>query len=137
MADVFSTRKRSEIMSRVRGRGNKATELALIALLREYNITGWRRHGQVFGNPDFVFPSRRVAVFADGCFWHGCPRHATQPASNKTFWCAKLARNKARDRLVTHTLKRNGWHVLRIWQHELTRRNQASAVRRIREALMR
>src|ERR1700722_5078463 len=136
MADVFSSRKRSEIMSRVRDRNNQATELSLIALFRQHRITGWRRRGRVFGKPDFLFPNNRLAVFVDGCFWHGCPRHASQPATNRSFWCAKLARNKARDRLVTRTLKLNGWRVLRIWQHDLKRRNQASAVRRIREALI-
>src|SRR3984885_8053994 len=136
MGDVFSTRKRSEIMSRVRSRGNKATELALIKLFRTCNVTGWRRHRQVFGSPDFVFPRRRLAVFADGCFWHSCPKNATLPATHKRFWSAKLARNKTRDRLVTRTLKRNGWRVLRIWQHDLRRRNQASAIRRLQEALM-
>jgi len=72
MADVFSARKRSQIMSRVLGRGNKATELALIVLLRRHQITGWRRAARLFGKPDFVFPKHRLAVFVDGCFWHGC-----------------------------------------------------------------
>jgi DNA mismatch endonuclease, patch repair protein len=119
MADVFTKRKRSDIMSRVRGRGNKATELAMVALLRRHRIAGWRRHARMFGNPDFVFPKHRLAVFVDGCFWHGCPKHATQPASNRAFWREKLARNKARDRLVTRTLEQRGWFVLRVWQHEL------------------
>jgi DNA mismatch endonuclease (patch repair protein) len=119
MADVFSKRKRSDIMSRVKGRGNKATELAMVALLRRHGITGWRRHARIFGNPDFVFPKHRLAVFVDGCFWHGCPKHATQPASNRAFWREKLARNKTRDRLVTRMLKQRGWFVLRVWQHEL------------------
>src|SRR5579864_3753379 len=111
MADVFSVAKRSEIMSRVRGRGNRATELALISLFRRNKIAGWRRHKPLFGNPDFAFRKQRLAVFVDGCFWHGCPKHATQPETNSDFWAAKLARNKARDRLVARTLKRRGWRV--------------------------
>jgi DNA mismatch endonuclease (patch repair protein) len=135
MADVFSAHKRSQIMSRVHGRGNKATELALIMLLRRHQISGWRRGARLFGKPDFVFPKHRLAVFVDGCFWHGCPKHATQPASNRAFWRRKLVRNKVRDRLVTHKLKGNGWRVLRVWQHELSRRNEPRLVRRIRQAL--
>jgi DNA mismatch endonuclease (patch repair protein) len=135
MADVFSSRKRSDIMSRVRSSRNKATELAMVALLRRSRITGWRRHPRLFGSPDFVFPEHRLAVFADGCFWHGCPRHATKPASNRAFWKKKLARNKTRDRLVTRTLKERGWSVLRVWQHELLRQHEQRLIRRIRNAL--
>lgn len=121
-------------MSRVRGRGNKATELALVALLRRHGITGWRRHVNIFGSPDFVFTKCRVAVFVDGCFWHGCAKHATRPMSNRAFWTAKLARNKARDRLVMRTLRKRGWRVLRVWQHELSRSNEQRLLRRLRNA---
>jgi DNA mismatch endonuclease, patch repair protein len=131
MADVFSSRKRSQIMSRVRGKGNKATELALITLLRRLGISGWRRGAHVFGKPDFVFPKYRLAIFVDGCFWHGCPRHGTQPTSNRAFWKSKLARNKARDRLVKRTLKQRGWRVLRIWQHALSQRKDHHLTRRV------
>ncbi len=72
--------------------------------------------------PDFVFLKLRMAVFVDGCFWHGCPQHATKPRSNAAFWRRKLAGNQVRDRLVTRTLRRAGWRVLRIWEHELARR---------------
>jgi DNA mismatch endonuclease (patch repair protein) len=137
MADVFSSTKRSQIMSRVRGRGNKATELALIALFRRYGISGWRRGARIFGKPDFIFPKHRLAVFVDGCFWHSCPEHKTHPANNKAFWKAKLARNKARDKLVTRTLKSKGWSVLRVWQHELLRIHEKRLLRRIQAALER
>lgn len=119
MSDVFSQAKRSEVMAKIRGRGNKATELALIGLMRAHGITGWRRDQKVFGRPDFVFRRKRVAVFVDGCFWHACPRHATRPKNNRAFWAAKLAANRARDRKVTRTLRALGWKVVRIWEHEL------------------
>ena len=136
MTDVFSVAERSEIMSRVRGRGNKATELALITILRRHGIAGWRRHVCTFGNPDFVFARCRLAVFVDGCFWHGCSKHRTLPTSNQAFWSAKLARNKRRDRLVVRTLKKGGWRVLRIWQHELSERNEERLIRRLRNAIL-
>ncbi|MEW6301828.1 MAG: hypothetical protein AB1705_00040 [Verrucomicrobiota bacterium] len=79
--------------------------------------------------PDFVFPKLRVAVFVDGCFWHGCPLHATKPRSNAAFWRKKLASNQARDRLVTRTLRRRGWRVLRIWEHDLARKRQGRLLR--------
>jgi len=135
VADVFSRKKRSDIMSRVKGRGNAATELRLIRIFGEHHITGWRRHVTSFGNPDFVFPKARLAVFVDGCFWHGCPMHASYPSSNRTFWRKKLRRNKDRDRLVNRILRRKEWRILRIWQHEF--REPAKVARRISRALLR
>ena len=134
MPDIFTKAKRSEVMSRIRGHGNKDTELALIRVFRAHRIAGWRRRWPVFGKPDFVFPGLRLAVFVDGCFWHGCPRHARQPGNNVAFWRKKFAANKTRDRLVTRTLRRRGWRVLRIWEHELARRNEARLLGRIRRA---
>jgi DNA mismatch endonuclease (patch repair protein) len=74
-------------------------------------------------------------VFVDGCFWHACPRHATQPKGNAAFWRAKPARNQARDRLVTRTLRKAGWRVLRIWEHELAQKNEAKLLKRVQKAL--
>lgn len=119
MVDVFSKEKRSEIMSRVRGRGNLATEQKLIHLFREYSITGWRRNYPLFGKPDFVFPKEKIAVFVDGEFWHGHPTRGQIPKTNREFWIEKIAKNKKRDRLVNRTLKEKGWIVVRIWQHQL------------------
>lgn len=133
--DVFSRRKRSEIMSRVKSRGNAATEGRLVRLFRQQGITGWRRRFPLFGAPDFVFPKLRLALFVDGCFWHCCPKHSTLPARNATFWAEKLARNRARDRLVNRTLKKSGWCILRIWQHELARRNEVRLRARVLRAI--
>jgi DNA mismatch endonuclease, patch repair protein len=134
MADVFTRAKRSQVMSRIRGRGNKETELALATLMRQHGITGWRRTQKIFGKPDFVFRKARLAVFVDGCFWHGCPKHANMPANNRAFWKKKLAANKRRDRLVTRTLQAHGWRVLRIWEHDLARQ-AGRCVRKIKAAL--
>src|SRR4051812_26150579 len=121
MSDIFTPAKRSAVMAAIRGRGNKDTELRLMALFREYRITGWRRAALIFGKPDFVFRRERVAVFVDGCFWHGCPKpkHAPLPKSRAEWWAAKLDRNKQRDRLVTKTLRSEGWKVVRIWECDL------------------
>jgi DNA mismatch endonuclease (patch repair protein) len=120
MADVFTVAKRSEVMARIRGRGNRDTELSLIALMRQNRITGWRRQQPLVGRPDFVFRKQRLAVFVDGCFWHGCPRHCKMPEHNAEFWAGKLRRNRARDREVTSQLRSQAWRVVRIWEHDLT-----------------
>ena len=135
MADVFSKVKRSEVMSRIRGQGNKDTEVALMRFFRANRITGWRRYVAVFGKPDFVFPKVKVAVFVDGCFWHGCQTHSTLPANNRPFWQRKLEANKRRDRLVNRTLRRQGWQVLRVWEHELSRKADCQLLSRIQRAL--
>ncbi|HRZ54434.1 MAG TPA: very short patch repair endonuclease [Candidatus Paceibacterota bacterium] len=122
MADVFSARFRSEIMSRIRSKGNRATEQRLRTLMRSRGIVGWRRNQTVFGSPDFVFRASRLAVFVDGCFWHGCPIHCSTPVSNRAFWRRKLSANRTRDLHVNRALRKKGWRVLRIWQHDLAKR---------------
>ena len=145
-------------MSRIRSRGNVDTELALARLLRAHRITGWRRQvrvavdssklivdrgrrrgkvhqpstkdHQLTVRPDFIFPKLRVTVFVDGCFWHGCPKHGTQPKGNRAFWKKKFAANKARDRRVNRMLRRAGWRVLRIWEHELKQSGKRKAGKR-------
>ncbi len=117
-----------------------ATELALVRVFRAHRITGWRRHQPVFGKPDFVFLKLRLALFVDGCFWHGCPKHGTKPRNNAAFWRKKFAANTRRDRLVTRTLRKNGWRVLRIWEHTLRwatkdAKNEARLVARLRRVL--
>jgi len=165
-------------MSRIRGSGNKDTELALTRLLRAHGITGWRRQQRLriegqkrragAARPtnvgiDFLFPKERVAVFVDGCFWHGCPKYshpkkwlkksampttagsrqgAKTQRTGKAFWREKMAANIARDRFVNRELRRRGWRVVRIWEHELaSNRSQEPEVRiqkvmeKIRKAL--
>ena len=146
MPDVFTKAKRSEVMSRIRSRGNRDTELALAAVFRRAGITGWRRQREIRSaksearsfrvKPDFVFLKLRLAVFVDGCFWHVCPLHATKPRNHAAFWRKKLAANQARDRKVNRTLRAAGWRVLRIWEHELKqgRKRKAESGNKTRKA---
>jgi len=120
VADVFTKKKRSQIMAAIRSRGNKATELKLASILRAAGITGWRRHQSITGHPDFVFRRARLFVFVDGCFWHGCRWHCRMPQGNRQYWQRKIASNSARDRRTTRLLRSRGWRVLRIWGHALT-----------------
>lgn len=135
--DVFTREKRSEVMSKIRGRANANTELQLVRILRANKITGWQRNQKLFGKPDFVFRRERVAVFVDGCFWHGCPKpkHAPLPKNRAEWWAAKLDRNKERDRLVTRTLRKAGWKVVRIWECDLKPKNWKRIAGRISKLL--
>jgi DNA mismatch endonuclease (patch repair protein) len=134
MADVFSKAKRSEVMSLIKGKGNKETEHALLTLLKQNKITAWRRHLQLPGKPDFAFPKHKVAVFVDGCFWHGCPKCYTRPKTNRAFWDKKREDNMARDTRVNRQLRRRGWKVIRIWQHSL-QKSPSFCLNRIRRVL--
>lgn len=133
MADFLTKKQRSALMASIKGKGNKDTELALMEILRRHHITGWRRNQKVFGRPDFVFWRVRCALFVDGCFWHGCPKHCNTPAGNRPFWKKKLAANKARDCRVNRELRKLGWRVVRIWEHDLAKRGEV-CVRRIQAA---
>jgi DNA mismatch endonuclease (patch repair protein) len=128
MPDVFTKAKRSQVMAAIRSRGNKDTELKLALILRGAGITGWRRHQPVPGHPDFIFRRERLAVFVDGCFWHGCRWHCRMPKSRTEFWNPKIARNKKRDRTVNVLLRKCGWRVLRIWEHSLRHPARAAAM---------
>jgi DNA mismatch endonuclease (patch repair protein) len=107
----------------------------LIALFRAHDITGWRRGATVTGRPDFVFPKKRVALFVDGCFWHGCPTHATWPKQNAEFWLTKIRGNQRRDRAVNRLLKKAGWRVLRVWEHALTKKHATRTLARVKRSL--
>lgn len=123
MADVFDKNTRSKIMSKVRSKGNKSTEMRLIEIFKAQGIKGWRRNYPVKGHPDFVFLEKRVAVFVDGCFWHWHDCRNTRPKQNEEFWQTKRERNIAHDKAVTEDFVQRGWSVLRIWECELKKKN--------------
>lgn len=135
MADVFSKKKRSEVMAAIRSKGNKDTELKLISIFRAHRISGWRRNQNLPGKPDFVFRKERLAVFVDGCFWHGCPKHGRKPGTNRAYWLPKLARNRERDAKNGQSLRRAGWWVVRFGEHDLA--NPRAVVCRLKRALVR
>ena len=119
MADIFTKEKRSQVMSAIRSVGNKSTEMKLLRIFRANRISGWRRHAKLAGRPDFYFSQSRVAIFVDGCFWHGCPKCGHIPKSRSDFWRFKIERNKKRDLKNTRALKKAGVMVVRIWEHDL------------------
>lgn len=125
MADVFSKEQRSAVMKAVKSKNTKSTELKLIAFFKEKHITGWRHSYQVKGHPDFVFLEKRVAIFVDGCFWHGHDCRNTKPSDNAEYWTKKRERNMQRDQEVTKRFENRGWTVIRIWECALSKKNLA------------
>src|SRR3984885_924592 len=111
--DHVSVDVRSRIMASVRSKGNRTTELALGRILWADGLRGYRKHWPIIGRPDFAWPSLKVAVFVDGCFWHGCSCKYL-PRSNKKFWREKIEANIRRDSRVSQRLRRAGWSVVRV-----------------------
>lgn len=109
--------QRSRCMSRIRSRDTKP-ELVLRRALFQRGLR-FRVRTTLKGKPDVVFTRARLSIFVDGCFWHGCPEHGTNPKSNSSYWDAKLARNRERDAEVTAALEAEGWEVVRYWDHDI------------------
>ncbi len=124
--DTVDRGTRSRIMSRIRSK-DTTPELALRAELWRRGSRYRKHYGP--GSIDIAFPGARVAVFVDGCFWHGCPIHYKQPASNTRFWRRKIARNARRDLEVTARLRGEGWRVLRFWEHEIAENARLVAIK--------
>ena len=124
MADIFTTEKRSQVMKQVKSKGNKSTEIKIIDYFKEKHITGWRRNYKAKGHPDFVFPEQRIALFIDGCFWHGHDCRNTKPVTNTGFWDSKRQYNMEHDQIITRLFEKRGWTVIRIWECELKKKNR-------------
>jgi DNA mismatch endonuclease (patch repair protein) len=120
MTDVFSPEKRSAVMRRVKGK-NTSPELTVRRLLHRLGARFRLHRKDLPGAPDIVLPSRKLAIFVHGCFWHGhdCQRGARVPKQNRDYWLAKVARNRARDAASREGLKAGGWCVETIWECDL------------------
>lgn len=124
MVDTFTKDQRSDVMRAVKSQGNKSTEIQLTRIFRQRQIHGWKRNYKLFGAPDFVFIQKRIAVFTDGCFWHGHNCRNLTPAFNEQYWVKKITRNRKRDKLVKAVLVSKGWHVIRVWECEIKKENR-------------
>jgi DNA mismatch endonuclease, patch repair protein len=122
MVDVHSKKTRSFNMSRIRAKHTRP-EVALRRALSSRHVRGYRLRTTLPGRPDLVFGRAKVAIFIDGCFWHGCPECSDGhlPKSNRVYWVKKIKGNRARDVARTKELRRAGWLVLRIWEHSVLR----------------
>lgn len=137
MADIYDKEKRSNLMRQIKSKKNKSTELRLIEIFKQNNITGWQRNYPVKGHPDFVFLKQRIAIFVDGCFWHGHDCRNTRPVDNKEFWQKKRECNFKHDQKITRLFEERGWTVIRIWECELKHKNYEKALLRITDHLSR
>ena len=118
--DKVSREVRSRTMSSIRSRGNRSTELKFRMALVRLGLSGWLMHPkEIEGCPDFFFPEHRLAIFVDGCFWHGCPLCYRRPSSRQEYWDNKLTRNVKRDRQIDELLSARGYKVVRVWEHQL------------------
>jgi DNA mismatch endonuclease (patch repair protein) len=117
--DWLSPEQRSHNMASIRSKGNVTTERAFLQLLRRARISGWRRHVNLPGKPDFTFKKKGIAIFIDGCFWHGCPRCYRLPEDNRPYWRKKVLSNRLRDKRNARRLRAKGWKLLRFWEHTL------------------
>jgi DNA mismatch endonuclease (patch repair protein) len=133
MADVLTPEQRRLNMSRIRG-SNTKPERHLRSALHSRGLRFRVHRRDLPGCPDIVFPRSRIAIFVDGCFWHGCPLHGAKPKTNEDFWNRKLLRNRERDREVLALLRSEGWKVLRYWEHEIER-NMGRVVRAVVKAV--
>ena len=115
MADIFTPAKRSWIMSRIRSKDTKI-EMKIAELLRK-NKMRYRKHPKLFGSPDFIV-EKKILLFCDGDFWHGY-QYARKKKPPKKFWRDKIERNMERDRKVSRKLRADGWHVVRLWEHDI------------------
>lgn len=129
--DIFTKNRRSEIMKFVKSNKNKSTELELIKIFKEYSIKGWKRGYPVEGKPDFVFLDRKIAVFVDGCFWHGHDCRNVTPKDNSNYWDLKRIKNKERDEKVNLKFLKRNWIILRIWECELKKKNREKLLKKI------
>lgn len=126
---------RSKNMRAIRSSANATTEKRMISLFLRSRLRGWRvRLKEIPGTPDFVFPDCRLAIFVDGCFFHGCPKCGHIPKTNSEYWEAKILRNRRRDLRISRQLRLLGYSVIRIWECQL-RTSPIQCLKRIQRIL--
>ncbi len=115
MVDIFSRKKRSKVMSKIRSR-NTALEIIMKRKLRGKNLA---YQPNIYGKPDFADTKKKIAVFVDSCFWHKCPIHYKEPKTHIKFWKNKIWKNVLRDAEVSRNYLNSGWNIRRIWEHDI------------------
>ncbi len=135
VGDVMTSEQRSRCMSRIRGSDTKP-EMTVRRALWRCGLR-FRTKTRLPGRPDIVFPTERIAIFVDGCFWHCCPQHQVQPSTNTVFWQNKLSGNVERDGRTNQLLAAEGWIVLRFWEHDVDLRVETVVQRIHRRVLKR
>jgi len=131
--DKLPKNQRSEVMRKVKGKNTKL-EYQVIEILLSHGIKRFKVHQPgILGSPDIVLLKEKIVIFIDSCFWHGCPKHLRMPKTNQKYWNSKIGKNVIRDIRIRAKLRRQGWSVLRIWEHDV--RNPLKVVRKITRTL--
>jgi len=120
--DTVSKQKRSEIMSHVKSKGSKIETLFRKELWKQ-GFRYRKNSGKYFGKPDIVLPKHQTVIFIDSCFWHGCKKHCRIPAIRRKFWMEKINGNKRRDKAVSRHYRKTKWQIIRIWEHDLKKKD--------------
>ena len=134
MADIFTKEKRSEIMSLIRGKNTKP-EMEVFRYLRSQKIYFQKHYKKVPGSPDVALPSKKIAVFIDGDFWHGWQFEKRREKLPETYWRGKIEANIKRDKRNFARLRRSGWKVLRVWEHQLKGKRKGKTLERVAQFL--
>jgi len=116
--DNLTKKQRSYCMSHIKGENTKI-ELKLRKYVWRKGLRGYRLKSKILGKPDLYFTKKKIVVFADGCFWHKCPKCFIRPKSRRKYWDKKIKGNIKRDKEITSKLKKNGVRVVRFWEHEI------------------
>ena len=115
--DTLTKDKRGKLMAKIKGKDTKIEKLVRLTLKNQG--VKFKANPNMYGHPDIIIPKRKIAIFLDGCFWHGCKKDKTIPKSNTTYWELKIKTNKKRDKAIAKTLKNRGWTVVRVWEHQI------------------
>ena len=122
-------------MSQIKSRDTKP-EIPLRKIFRKEGLKGYRLHPEErIGKPDIIFSKQKIAIFIDGCQWHKCQRHYVEPKTNTSFWLKKIDGNVKRDKFINKILKKDGWNVIRIWEHDLKKKELNNTLRKIIKVL--
>lgn len=121
--DIVSKEKRSEIMSSIKSKDSEI-EIDFRKLLWKSGLRYRKNVSKYLGKPDIVLKRHKTIIFIDSCFWHGCKKHCRIPSTRKKYWIDKISNNQKRDLRINRKYKKNGWRVIRIWEHNLKKQSE-------------
>ncbi len=133
MTDVLTKKQRSYCMSQIRAKDTQP-EIIFRKAISGSGIRGYRLNYRLIGKPDIVFPKKKIAIFIDGCFWHKCPKCFPELSTRKKYWVKKIQSNMDRDKRINKELRRMGWRIIRVWEHE-TKNNLSNCFLKIKKVL--
>lgn len=127
MVDKISKTERSSLMGKIKSKETKL-EKGFRKILWKEGVRYRKNSSGYFGKPDIVIASKKIVIFIDSCFWHGCKKHCRVPEANRDYWLEKIKRNKERDELVTRFYRKNHWNLLRIWEHDILNKKRLAKI---------